>query len=168
LITGKRCTILRENRIIKIERVKNKEGIMRLSLRRAITFITVFLMVLAAISACAPASPNQQPVEVVSVSGPIPPYNPGGPVVEITLKNASDEAITSLAATLKLSRDFDFAYDVTSSKPLSPGNSIIARLTLINGGFSDNTTYPLIINGTQQSGATFSYTKQVQIEEPQG
>lgn len=142
-----------------------------------LTITAVFMAVLIAISGCTSVSTptasqtqtpsaTSQPVEVVSVTGSVPPINPGGPVVEITLKNVSAEAITSLAASLKLNRDFDFAYDVTPAEPLFPGSSISTSLILINGGFSDNTTYPLLISGAQQSGATFSYTKQVQIKAP--
>ena len=150
---------------------------MRINSWCKLTITAVFIMLLIAISACTSVSTptasqtqtpsaTNQPVEVVSVTGPIPPYNPGGPVVEITLKNMSSEAITSLATSLTLNRDFNFAYDVTLAKPLLPGSSISTSLTLINGGFSDNTTYPLLISGTQQSGETFSYTKQVQVKEP--
>jgi len=42
-------------------------------------------MILAACTG-ASSTTSQQPIEVVSVLGPIPPFNPGGPVVEITLK----------------------------------------------------------------------------------
>jgi heat shock protein HslJ len=109
---------------------------------------------------------NQQPIEVVSVSGPLPPINPGGPIVEITLKNVSSEPVISLVATIELGRTFTFNFDVTSSNPLLPGENISTRLTLISGGFSDNISYPLNINGTLQNGATFAYTKQVRIVAP--
>jgi hypothetical protein len=47
-----------------------------------------------------------------------------------------------------------------------PAKSISAKLTLIGGGFSDNISYPLRLEGTLQDGTTFTYTKQVQITEP--
>ena len=106
---------------------------------------------------------NKQPVDVLSVIGPLSPINPGGPIVEITLKNVSSDPVTSLSATLQLNRAFNFNFDVTSSNPLLPDKSISARLTLITGGFSDNISYSLAINGTLQDGEIFSYTKQVQI-----
>ena len=115
---------------------------------------------------------GQQPIQVVSVSGPLPPINPGGPNVEVTLKNVSSESVVSLTASLGLSRagpsntPFIFKFDVTSSNPLLPSNSISSRLTLIGGSFADNVSYPLVIEGKLQSGATFSYTEQVQIESP--
>jgi hypothetical protein len=109
---------------------------------------------------------NQQPVEIISVLGPLQPINPGGPIVEITLKNVAVEPVVSLAATLDLSRSFNFDFDVTSSNPLLPDKSISAKLTLIGEGFSVNIPYPLTMNGILQSGATFAYTKQVQIVEP--
>jgi hypothetical protein len=109
---------------------------------------------------------NQQSIEIVSVLGPLPPINPGGPIVEITLNNVSNESIVSLTATLELSRAFNFKFDVSSLNPLLPAESISAKLTLIGGGFSDNISYPLRLEGTLEDGSTFAYTKQVQITEP--
>ena len=108
-----------------------------------------------------PASQNQQTLEIISVLGPLQPVNPGGPIIEITLKNLAVEPIISLAAVLELNRSFNFNFDVTSSNPLLLDKIISAKLTLIVGGFSDNISYPLTINGTQQNGATFAYTEQV-------
>jgi len=114
----------------------------------------------------APSLTNLEPIEVISVSGPLQPINPGGPIVEITLKNASDEPVVSLTASLELSRSFTFNFDVNPTNPLLPGKSTSSRLTLIGGGFNDAISYPLVINGTLQSGEAFSYTKQVQIVAP--
>jgi predicted secreted protein len=119
-----------------------------------------------------PTPQNEQPIEVVSVLGPIPPFNPGGPVVEITLKNVSGEPVVSLKASLGITRagpsntPFTFNFDVTPSNPLLPDKTIGTQLTLIGGGFSDNVSYPLIIEGNLESGTEYSYTKQVQIESP--
>jgi len=109
---------------------------------------------------------NQQPVEIISVSGPLSPINPGGPILEITLKNVGTEPVVTLAANLELDRSFIFNFDVTSSNPLLPDKTISAKLTLIGGAFSDSISYPLTINGTMQNGATFVYTKQVIIKQP--
>ncbi len=123
---------------------------------------------------------GEEPVALVSVSGPYPVYvdgkplwNPGGPVVEITLKNVSAEPVASLTADLGIERagppglsSFVFTFDVTSAAPLLPGSDISVRQTLIGGGFSDNINYLLTINGTLQSGAGFAYTKQVLITAP--
>ena len=144
-------------------------------LSRKLMLLIVSVVTLSAIVGCLPspkptptptASPqNQQPIEIISVLGPLQPINPGGPIVEITLKNVAVEPVVSLTATLELSRSFNFDFDVTSSNPLLPDKSISAKLTLIGGGFSDSISYPLSINGTFQNGATFAYTKQVQIME---
>lgn len=111
-----------------------------------------------------PTPTNQQPIEIVSV-GRLPPINPGGPLVEITLKNVSAEPIASLTVTLELQRDFTFEFDVTSSNPLLPTESISTKRTLIGpgAGIGDSSSYPLTLEGTMQNGATFAYTKQVQI-----
>lgn len=115
------------------------------------------------------SSQNQQPVEVTSVIGPIPPYNPGGPTVKITLKNVGDSPVTYLKATLQLERAYEFDFvSVTPSSPLLPGESSSATLNLIGpgSGFSTDTSYPLEINIMLQSGAKLVYTKQVQIGTP--
>jgi hypothetical protein len=141
---------------------------------RTLSRFTVTSMLITAtllavmVSSCSQTSTpqNQQPIEIISVLGPLQPINPGGPIVEIILKNVAAEPVVSLAATLELSRSFDFNFNVTPSNPLLPNKSISATLTLIGGGFSDNLSYPLTINGAFQDGGTFFYTKHVQIVEP--
>ena len=136
--------------------------------------MVILSMVALLLGACSgTATPTgQQPIEVVSVSGPLSPINPGGPIVEVTLKNVSSEPAVSLTASLGISRagpsntPFIFNFDVTSSNPLLPATSVSSKLTLIGGGFADNVSYPLTIEGKLQSGATFAYTEQVQIIEP--
>ncbi len=110
--------------------------------------------------------PQSQSVEVVSVTGPIPPITPGGPTVEITLKNMSVEPITGLTATLVAGRSFDFSFDGSPSTPLMPGASISQKSILIGGGFSGDALYPLTVKATLQSGATSVFTQQVQIKAP--
>ncbi len=115
-------------------------------------------------------------VGVVSVTGPIPPYNPGGPVVGITLKNIGETSITSLNATLAfvpppnipggIPVPYSFVFNVSSSCPLLPGQSIQETQTLIGAGFGSGTEYPLTINGALTNGTQFSYTEQVQIVPP--
>jgi hypothetical protein len=113
---------------------------------------------------------NQQPIEVVTASGPLQPYNPGGPTVEITLKNISAEPVVSLTAifTNLGPRDVNFDFAVSITNPLLPGSSISDSLTLIGPGFniSANVSYPLTIEGKLQSGVTFSYTMPVEIVAP--
>jgi hypothetical protein len=116
------------------------------------------------------ATPASSPVEVVSVNGPIPPYNPGGPVVSITLKNVARLAITSLRATLRveslLSSPYSFVFDVSPSNPLLTGQSAKVTQTLIDGGFDSSRSYPLTISGTLSDGRKFTYTQQVWIVPP--
>ena len=96
-------------------------------------FILLLTIILITISGCNPVSvsDNNQPIEVESAIGPLEPINPGGPIVEITLKNVSDEPVVSLTATLEQFRLFEFIFDVTTSNPLLPGDSISSRKTLI-------------------------------------
>jgi hypothetical protein len=112
-------------------------------------------------------SQNQQPIEIMSVLGPVGPANPGGPIVEITLKNVVVEPVISLTATLELNRFFDFTFNVTPASPLQSNRSTSDTRCLIGGGFTGgNVSYPLKIHATLQNGAKFVYTKLVQIVEP--
>jgi len=141
----------------------------------AIVFIfltAIFLMVV--VSSCCPVSTsqNQQPIEIIAVLSPNPPIgqpiNPAGPIVEITLKNVSDEPVISLTATLELYKSFEFIFDVTPSNPLLPGDSISSKRLLIQGGISSDVSDPLTINATLQNGDIFVYTKQIQVVKPSG
>ena len=77
-----------------------------------ILILGIAVIPLLAIS-CNPASvlENQQPVEVVSAVGPLEPINPGGPVVEITLSNISDDPVISLTANLEQDNPFEYTFD---------------------------------------------------------
>ena len=111
---------------------------------------------------------NQQPIEIVSVLGPLQPFNPGGPTVEITLKNVSVEPVVSLTAVFPNPgfSDLDVDFAATSANPLLPGASISDTTTLIGPGFSNSSSYPMTIEGTLQNGITFSYAQQIEITEP--
>jgi hypothetical protein len=154
--------------------------------RTAVSFLTAVVLFVLLISGCGPSSshtptstpsptatlpPGQEPVEVISATGPWEPVNPGGPIVEITLKNESSEPVIFLEATLDLdisapSNPYLFHFDVSLSNPLQPGASVSARQTLIGGGFGDDIPYPLTINGMLQSNVAFAYTKSVVIIAP--
>ena len=110
---------------------------------------------------------NQQPIEVISVLGPFQPFYPGGSTVEITLKNVSIEPVVSLTAifTGLGPREYNFVFDVNSSNALLSDGIISDKLSLVNGAFSNNITYPLTITGTLQDGVTFSFTQAVPIVE---
>ena len=121
----------------------------------------------------APGAPirinETQLVQVVSTLGPIPPINPGGPTVSITLANAGVTPITYLTATFHFSSNSSgiptpagpaFHFNVSTSSPLTPGQSISSKETLIGAGFSLFTSYPLTINGTLEGGIPFTATVQ--------
>jgi hypothetical protein len=113
---------------------------------------------------------DQQPIEVISVSSPpIKPgelVNPGGPVVEITVKNVSIEPVISLTVILEAGRSFQLHFNIYPSSPLLPDQTIIQKFILIGGGYAENIPYPLTIKGTLLNDTIFSYTKQVQITKP--
>lgn len=134
-------------------------------------FILLLAIFLIIISSCNPVlvQDNQQPIEVISAFGPLESnglVNPGGPIVEITLMNVSDEPVISLTATLEQFRTFEFIFEVTPSNPLQPGDSISSKKILITGAIGDNILYNLTINATLQNEKTFTYSKQVQFTEP--
>ncbi len=115
--------------------------------------------------------PDQEPVEVVSVTGPMPPFNPGGPTVEIVLENISAEPIVYLTATLSIdgslpSGQFTFSFGVGPASPLVPGEDVIGRATLIGGGISSDALYPLAVSGSFQDNEPFSYTTEVKVSPP--
>ena len=124
------------------------------------------VMIFAGGAACND-SPQNQAVEIISVIGPIPPFTPGGPAVEITVKNVSAEPVTGLTATLVAGRSFDFNFEVSPAAPLMPNGSISSKITMIGGGFDDTSMYPLTVKATLQSGTAAVYTQQVQIKSPQ-
>jgi len=117
------------------------------------------------------ATMSGSPVEVVSVTGPVPPYNPGGPVVSVALKNVGDISITSLNATLPSvpggsSVPYSFVFNVSSSSPLLPGQSIQETRMLIGASIDSSLEYPLQVSGTLVNGTQFSYTVKVQVVPP--
>jgi len=128
--------------------------------------LVLSVMLISLGGAACSSSSQSRPVEIVSVTGPVPPITPGGPTVEITLKNISAEPITGLTATLVAGRSFDFSFDFSPMAPLMPGESISQKSILIGGGFSDDALYPLTVKATLQSGATSVFTQQVQIKAP--
>jgi hypothetical protein len=142
--------------------------------RVIVTAILFTAMLLAAtVSGCHPVSTSQiqEPIEIVSVLGPVPPPTPGGPAVKITLKNVGVEPVISLTATLGVDTPFgtpdDFTFDdVSPSNPLQPDGSTSDTRCLIGGGFSSSDWCPLTINATLQNGTNFVYTKLVQIQKP--
>jgi hypothetical protein len=119
-----------------------------------------------------------EPVEVLSVTGPIPPFNPGGPVVEVDVENTGDAPIASLNVSLSfvppenlpaqamLPYSYSFGLGVNSSNPLLPGRSAEETRTLITAGFETGTPYPLTISGTLANETEFSYVVDVQIMLP--
>ncbi len=110
-----------------------------------------------------PALRNEQPIEVISVMAPYELPNPGGPPLQITLRNVSAEPVTSLNVTFVSGREFDFDFHVTSVSTLMPGETVTSRRYLIGDGYGGDVFHSLKINGTLKNGEPFSYTKQVQV-----
>jgi hypothetical protein len=113
-----------------------------------------------------PTITDQQPIDIISVEGPLPPINPGGPIIELTVMNVSNEPIISLSIVVNLGRDFTFNFDIGSVNPLLPAQNSSVRMTLIGGGFANDISYSFIIGGELQSGSSFSYLRQAKITHP--
>src|SRR5579885_1657186 len=78
---------------------------------------------------------SNHPIELVSIKS-VPPVNPGGPVIELTLKNTGTTPITNLKAILQLSNNYTFDFNnVTPATPLAPDSSISDTKILIGAGF---------------------------------
>ncbi len=164
-------------------------------MKRTAVFILVaaVLFVLTASGCSHPLSPcvtstlppptlttSARPVEIVSATGPWPSwyedgkpvYNPGGPIVEITVENASNEPVILLEVTLDTGsvssqNPYVFDFDVCPTRPLAPGQSISSRRTLIGGGFGD-LPLPVSITGRVEGNKAFFYTRSVVITSPPG
>ena len=154
----------------------------------AITALILFGLALTMAGACSGeatvTSTAGGPVEVVSVSGPYPPYNAGGPAIQIVLKNVSVYPITALMATITAAiyltetgvppptgpNTYKFVFDVSAASPLAPGDSTSLTKTLFNASISEDDTYPLMLEITFQAAqgepATTSYTQQVHVSTP--
>ena len=110
---------------------------------------------------------GKSPVEVVSVTGPIPPITPAGATIAITLKNVGGLPMISLNATLNLSPlSYSFIFDVNSSNSLLAGNSINTTQILVGASYYVGNSYPLTVTGMLSNGVSFSFTQQVMIVQP--
>ncbi len=109
---------------------------------------------------------SNQAVEIVSIQMVQSLINPGGPPIQLTLKNIGVTPITSLNATLHLNNEYNFDFqDITKSYLLVSGNSTSDTKILIGGGFTSEAIYPLTINGIANN-IPFSFTQNVHIPYP--
>lgn len=129
-----------------------------------LVLLVVLLLLSVSFLAC---GSNFKPLEVVSVKT-VGMLNPGGPTVEITLKNVGSESVVSIKCILQLNGEKSFDYDfpdVSTDTPLASGATASQTLNLIGPtGYSDADFYPLMISGKLSNGRTFSYLEQVQVQ----
>ena len=104
------------------------------------------------------------PVDVVSVSLQ-QPYNPGGPTINVALRNYGTIPVVALQAILSLpGRNYTYIFSgVSSNSPLLPNQETTQTATLIGASFSSDQAYPLRISGEQQDGTPFDYATNVTI-----
>lgn len=109
---------------------------------------------------------NQNSNQTVSIASikQVPPVTPGGPTIQLTLKNISNKPITSLKAILEVNNNYTFDFvNVTSSKPLVPNNSTSETQILIGAGFQTDALHPVIITGTEDN-TQFTYIENAYIQ----
>ena len=146
-------------------------------MKKLLILTMLISMVPVAISCTATSEKNI--IEVISVTGPVPPYTPGGPTIKIVLKNVSTRPVISLTAELEIPRNttlpFDhdvslqFNYDVSEQNPMMPGESSSATSILIGPkGFDNNVMYSLKVHGSLKDEQTFNYTTETEIMPPSG
>jgi hypothetical protein len=112
-------------------------------------------------------------VEVVSLVGPLEPVNPGGPTVEMTMKNVADGSCVALTAILGAQsippgQLYTFNFDVSSNKTLAPGATISRRMTLVGGSLSYGISYPINIHGKIPNVGEFYHIETVRFLPPPG
>jgi hypothetical protein len=113
-------------------------------MKKILVILAVTLILVAGLTACASKQsttttastgvPQYRPIEVVGVTGPIPPFNPGGPTIRITLKNTGGEPVIQLKAVLELEKSYQFNFEINASDFLLTGGSIYQQQTLIGPG----------------------------------
>ena len=102
-------------------------------------------------------------IDIISISGTDSPPNPGGPEIQMTLKNIGTKPITNLNARLVLNNNYTFNFKyVTESNPLAPGHLTSETQILIGAGYTTGVSHPLIVAGTVNN-EPFSYTLNVSI-----
>jgi hypothetical protein len=105
---------------------------------------------------------SNQTVKIVSIQS-VPPINPGGPPIKLTVKNIGMSPITSLNAKLELNHDYYFDFrEVTQSTPLESGSSISETSILIGAGYRSELTFPITITGIINN-IPFTYTENIHM-----
>lgn len=106
---------------------------------------------------------EDQTVKIVEIKM-VPPYTPGGPVIQLTIQNVGTTPITNLNAMLETNHNYTFNFkSITSSTPLISGNSRSDTTMLVGGGFQTESTYSLIISGMKDN-MPFEYLEKVRIQ----
>lgn len=106
---------------------------------------------------------SNQTVEIVSIQSVSSLTNPGGPPIQLTLRNIGTTPITSLKALLTLNNDYNFDFEnVTQVNPLASGDSISETRILIGAGFRTDIVHPITISGITNN-IPFTYTENIHM-----
>lgn len=106
---------------------------------------------------------SNQTVEIVSIQSVPSLTNPGGPPIQLTLRNIGTTPITSLKALLTLNNDYNFDFEnVTQANPLASGDSISETRILIGAGFRTDIVHPITISGITNN-IPFTYTENIHM-----
>jgi hypothetical protein len=121
--------------------------------------VVIHFTVLNAVSPAIITTPQNSPVEVLSISARSNSEPKDDPTIEINLKNVSTDPIVSLNTVLIefAPTDYNFGFSITTGSPLLPGRNVIAIGDLPQGQFGEGVVYSLKISGTFRNGKTFSF-----------
>ena len=136
---------------------------------RAVSGVMIFDLGALPVPTSTATGPDIQVVSVSQVREPGGIVNPGGPNIEVTLKNISSEPIVSLSAFLTLSGGLShgaFTYDfgLSPENPLMPGAIASRSKILIGGAYDPSVPQPLGITGKTRSGRAFTQENWVLIK----
>ena len=126
------------------------------------------LTISAMVSACiAIPLPGEHPIEIVSIIKHIPdPPNPGGPTIEVNLKNISNRVINYVSFELgdKYGQSpFKVVFDVSGSNLFQPGETISAGRFTNGAEIEAGQNLPVFISGSFAGGSTFEFSQNTKV-----
>jgi hypothetical protein len=110
--------------------------------------------------------PADTPVRVVSVTD-VGSLIPAVPQLNLTVSSpVGGPRVTSLEALLTLNGGAQrFGFGVSPSNPLPQGVGVSAVVIVTGLNFTADQVYPMTLEGTLSSGATFDYSVQIQVAD---
>ena len=119
--------------------------------------VVMAVVMVGLVIAFPPVGAPQSPVVVSSLGIPPQPLNPGGPRLNLTVRDVGADPIVQLAATLYLQPPFVIEFlNITPSSPLLLGQVASSSEIMVGPWvYSCGSSYLLEFQGTYSGGATF-------------